>query len=299
MHEDRGTMVEGARMTSSLRIAVASGKGGTGKTTVATNLAYVASLNGCTVSYIDCDVEEPNGHLFLKPDWLVRRPVTRPIPQVDEAKCTQCGRCSGICQYSAIVPLGVTVLVYAELCHGCGGCMLICPTGAIAEAPHEIGTLEMGWSGDVQFNRGVLHIGEGMSAPLIRQVKNASPNTDLTVIDAPPGTSCPIIETVRGSDFVLLVTEPTPFGLNDLQLAVEMIRSLNLPLGVVINRADTGDRHTWEYCRTHRIPILAEIPDDRRIAKAYSQAELIVQSLPDYREVMEKLLHETITLANQ
>ncbi|HRR83833.1 MAG TPA: 4Fe-4S binding protein, partial [Phycisphaerae bacterium] len=183
-----------------MRIAIASGKGGTGKTTVATNLAYVASLDGRTVAYVDCDVEEPNGHLFLKPEWLVSKPVTRPVPQVDETRCTQCGRCGEICQYSAIVPLGTTVLVYPELCHGCGGCKLVCPAGAITETPRQIGVLEMGWSGDIQFNRGVLNIGEAMSPPLIRQVKSAPPKTDLTLIDAPPGTSCPVIASVRGAD---------------------------------------------------------------------------------------------------
>jgi len=284
-------------MNNPLRIAVASGKGGTGKTTVATNLAYVASLDGRTVAYIDCDVEEPNGHLFLKPQWQERAAVTRPVPTVDEAKCTQCGRCSEICQYSAIVPLGGMVLVYAELCHGCGGCTLVCPTGAISESPREIGTLEMGRAGDVQFTRGLLNVGEAMSTPLIRQVKSAPPQTDLTVIDAPPGTSCPVIESVRNSDFVLLVTEPTPFGLNDLKLAVEMVRSLKLPLGVVINRADTGDRHTWGYCQTHRIPILAEIPDDRRIAEAYSRGDLASSISTEYQDLFKRLLASLTTIA--
>ncbi|MGB9625553.1 MAG: ATP-binding protein [Phycisphaerae bacterium] len=280
-----------------MRIAVASGKGGTGKTTVATNLACVASLDGRTVAYIDCDVEEPNGHLFLKPGRLAGRPVTRPVPRVDESRCTQCGRCGEMCQYSAIVPLGATVLVYAELCHGCGGCSLVCPTGAISEVPREIGTLETGRSGDVLFTRGVLNVGEAMSTPLIRQVKNASPNADLTILDAPPGTSCPVIESVRGSDFVLLVTEPTPFGLHDLKLAVEMVRSLGLPLAVVINRSDTGDRNTWEYCAMQQIRVLAEIPDDRRIAEAYSRGELACKAVAACRPVFEELLRRLDDLA--
>jgi MinD superfamily P-loop ATPase len=281
-----------------MRIAVASGKGGTGKTTVATNLAYVASLDGRTVAYVDCDVEEPNGHLFLKPEWLVSKAVTRPVPQVEESKCTQCGRCGEICQYSAIVPLGLTVLVYPDLCHGCGGCTLVCPTGAITEIEREIGVLEMGWSGMVQFNHGLLNVGEAMSPPLIRQVKSAPPKTDLTVIDAPPGTSCPVIETVRGSDLVLLVTEPTPFGLNDLKLAVEMVRALKLPMGIVVNRADSGDCRTCEYCRTHQIPILAEIPDDRRIAQAYSRGELFTERLSEYRNVFHSLLEKMISMSS-
>jgi len=284
-------------MNNPLRISVASGKGGTGKTTVATNLAHVASLDGRTVAYIDCDVEEPNGHLFLEPQWQERAGVTRPVPRVDETKCIQCGLCSEICQYSAIVPLGAMVLVYAELCHGCGGCTLVCPTGAVSEAPREIGMLETGRAGAVLFARGLLNVGEAMSAPLIRQVKSAPHQADLTVIDAPPGTSCPVIEAVRGSDFVLLVTEPTPFGLNDLKLAVEMVRALRLPLGVVINRADTGDRHAWEYCQSNRIPVLAEIPDDRRIAEAYSRGDLASSVSAEYQDLFCRLLARLTVIA--
>lgn len=273
-----------------MRIAVASGKGGTGKTTVATSLAWVASTEGRTATYIDCDVEEPNGHLFLKPEWLVRRQVTRPVPEVDEARCTHCGRCGEICQFSAIVPLGTRMLVYPELCHGCGGCSMVCPAGAITEIPREIGVIEMGAAGNVSFTRGLLNVGEAMSSPLIRRVKIVSPKTDLTVIDAPPGTSCPVIESVRGCEFVLLVTEPTPFGLNDLKLAIKTIQTLGLRLGVVVNRAGSGDRQVWEYCRTRQIRILAGIPDDRRVAEAYARGELAARVSPAHRKLFLRLL---------
>ncbi len=282
-----------------MRVAIASGKGGTGKTTVATNLAWVAALNAQRVAYLDCDVEEPNGHIFLRPQWHTSATATRLVPQVDAARCTHCGNCGEICQFSAIVPVGTAVLVYPELCHGCGGCALVCPAGAIAETPRDIGTLETGRSGDVTFIQGLLRVGEAMSPPLIRQVKSAEPPADLIVIDAPPGTSCPVIESVRSADLVLLVTEPTPFGLNDLRLAVEMVRALGLPLGVIINRADSGDSRVREYCKANRISILVEIPDDRRVAEAYSRGELIVQALPEYRGLLENLLSQAITLANQ
>ncbi|MBN1488484.1 MAG: ATP-binding protein [Phycisphaerae bacterium] len=272
-----------------MRIAVASGKGGTGKTTVATNLAYVASLDGQSVAYVDCDVEEPNGHLFLKPEITSRSPVARQVPEVDPAKCTLCGLCGEICQYSAIVPVGQTVLVYPELCHACGGCVLVCPSGAIAEQPREIGRLETGRAGAIHFVHGLLNIGEAMSPPLIRQVKQAAPDADIVLIDAPPGTSCPVIESVRGADYVLLVTEPTPFGLHDLKLAVEMVRALKMAFGVVINRAGMGDNETATYCRANRIEIIEEIPDDRRIAEAYSRGVMMCEALPEYRSLFEKL----------
>jgi len=273
-----------------VKIAIASGKGGTGKTTVATNLAYVASRNGRTVAYLDCDVEEPNGHIFLKPQLVSTEPIGLLVPKVEESKCTRCGKCGEICQFSAIVCIGEKVLVYPDLCHACGGCALVCPTGAISETPREMGRLERGKAGAVDFVQGLLNVGEAMSPPLIRQVKAAAPAADWVIIDSPPGTSCPVIESVRGADFVLLVTEPTPFGLNDLKLAVEMVRALCLPFGVVINRAGLGDRRTREYCQAHRIEILAEIPDDRRIAEAYSRGQMVCEALPEYRSVYVEIL---------
>jgi MinD superfamily P-loop ATPase len=273
-----------------MKIAIASGKGGTGKTTVATNLAWLAARNGRSVAYVDCDVEEPNGHLFLKPRIEVSRPIGRLYPQVDENLCAQCGLCGEICQYSAIVCVAGKVLVYPELCHTCGGCLLVCRPGAITEVLRETGKLETGTAGPVQFVQGLLTIGEAMSTPLIRQVKAAAPEADLVIIDSPPGTSCPVIESVRGTDFVALVTEPTPFGLNDLKLAIGMVRAMQLPFGVVINRAGFGDLETQEYCRGQGIEILAEIPDDRRVAEAYSRGGLACEAVPEFRIHLEELL---------
>jgi MinD superfamily P-loop ATPase len=273
-----------------MKIAIASGKGGTGKTTVATNLAYAASRDGRSVAYLDCDVEEPNGHIFLKPHIRRSRTATRGVPEVDAQKCNHCGECGRICRFSAIVCIRDKVLVYPDLCHNCGGCMLVCPTGAVRETPHPMGRLEAGRAGAVEFVHGLLNVGEAMSPPLIRQVKAAAPEADLVVIDSPPGTSCPVIESIRGADFVILVTEPTPFGLNDLKLAVEMVEALALPFGVVINRADLGDDRTGEYCRARGIEVLAEIGDDRRIAEAYSRGELVCEALPEYEAFYAGLL---------
>ncbi|MBW1699792.1 MAG: ATP-binding protein [Deltaproteobacteria bacterium] len=275
-----------------MKIAIASGKGGTGKTTVATNLAYVASHNGQSVTYLDCDVEEPNGHIFLKPVITSSKPVGNLIPTVDQEKCIHCGKCGEICQYSAIVCIKEKVLVYPELCHACGGCSLVCPVEAITEVLREMGKLETGKAGSIRFVQGLLNIGEAMSPPVIKEVRAAAPESDLVFVDAPPGTSCPVIESIRDCDFVALVTEPTPFGLNDLKLAVEMVRAMGLLFGVVINRADLGDSQLRQYCQQNNIKILAEIRDDRKIAEAYSRGEMICEALPDYKSTFVQLLRE-------
>jgi len=274
-----------------MKIAVASGKGGTGKTTVATSLAYVAAQAGEDVAYLDCDVEEPNGAIFLKPEIEQISPVNLSVPTIDADKCTGCGKCGQICQFSAILPMDKHVLTFPELCHGCGGCWLVCPTGAIAESHRQVGRLETGRAGAIRFVAGLLNIGQPMSPPVIRRVKAAAPAEGLVVIDSPPGTSCPVIESVRDTDFVAMVTEPTPFGLHDLKLAVEMVRAIKLPFGVILNRADLGDGQTRSYCRMNHIDILAEIPNDREIAEAYSRGELIPVAVPRYEPVFEKLLN--------
>jgi MinD superfamily P-loop ATPase len=267
-----------------MKIAIASGKGGTGKTTIATNLAYSIARIGQAVQYLDCDVEEPNGHIFLKPDIKETQKVTIGVPEVDSELCNGCGKCGQLCQYSAIICLKDKPLVFEQLCHSCGGCELICPTGAIKEKQIEIGFLDLGTAGDVKFGQGRLKIGDVRSPALIKKVKENAANNGTVIIDVPPGTSCPVVEAVKGTDFVLLVTEPTPFGLNDLQLAVEMVRKLRSSFAVAINRCDIGDDRVIRYCQQQDIEIPLEIPNDRLVAEAYSQGIKIIDALPAYEE---------------
>jgi MinD superfamily P-loop ATPase len=262
-------------------ISVASGKGGTGKTTVATNLAV--SIGG-NVRLLDCDVEEPNSHLFIKPVFEYTRIVTTPVPEIDEKKCTLCGKCAEICQFRAIVILGKTVLPFENLCHSCGGCMRACPAGAITWKERALGIIQKGQRNGMGFINGTLRIGEAMSPPLIRKVRAQAGRDGLTIIDAPPGTSCPVITAMKGADFVILVTEPTPFGLHDLKLALGAVRILNIPCGLVINRSDMGDEKVKEYAREESLPVLMEIPFDRGIAESYSRGELIVENMPGWKE---------------
>lgn len=272
-----------------MKIAIASGKGGTGKTTIATNLACSIAHTGKVVQYLDCDVEEPNGHIFLKPDIEKAEEVTVAVPQVDAEKCDGCGKCGRLCQYSAIVCLKETVMTFEQLCHSCGGCMAICPQGAITEIPRRIGIAEFGSSNGVRFGHGRLDIGTIQTPALIKHVKQKAMDHAVVVVDVPPGTSCPVIEAVKGSDFVLLVTEPTPFGLNDLKLAVEMTRELKLPFAVAINRCDIGDDEVAGYCRREDIEVALEMPNDRLVAEAYSKGIRIIDALPGYEEKFLKL----------
>jgi MinD superfamily P-loop ATPase len=275
-------------MSAKRTIAIASGKGGTGKTTVAVNLAWHLAEQGMNVRYVDCDVEEPNGHLFLNPVIATTEPASIPTPVVDAARCTGCRACAEACQYNAIAVLQ-KALVFPELCHGCGGCTPACPTQAIREEPRAIGTVETGVAGKVHFVQGRINVGEAMAPPLIRAALRKAFGDGITLLDAPPGTSCPMVTTVRQADYVVLVTEPTPFGLHDLALAVETVRKLGRPHGVVINRADSGDGRVRDYCGTQGIPVLIELPDDRRVAEAYSRGELAARVLPDWRLLFESL----------
>ena len=271
-------------------ISIASGKGGTGKTTVATNLAL--SL-GSNVQLLDCDVEQPNAHLFIHPVFDCTDTVTTPVPEIDMDKCTLCGKCAGICEYKAIVVVAETVLAFDELCHSCGGCMAVCPEKAITEKGRELGVIQKGHRNGIEFLHGKLRVGEAMSPPLIKAVLSYRDPAKPTIVDAPPGTSCPVIEAMKPADFVLLVTEPTPFGLYDLKLAVGAAKILDIPCGLVINRCDMGDEKVKAYAADENLPILMEIPFDRRIAEAYSRGDMIVDAMPEwkgkFRELYEKI----------
>lgn len=262
-----------------MKLAVASGKGGTGKTTVSLNLARTWDA---PVQLLDCDVEEPNCHLFLQGVPAEESPVALLVPRVDESLCAGCGECSRFCQFRALAVAGGKALVFPELCHACGGCRLVCPRGAIREVDKRIGTVGVIKSGAVTLIQGNLEVGVATTPPLIRAVTARMQGEQPVIVDAPPGTSCPVVAAVREADFVILVTEPTPFGLHDLKLAVDMVRELKLPFGVVVNRMGAGDDRVQAFCQEQGIEILLEIPDDRRIAEAYARGELMADVLPEY-----------------
>jgi MinD superfamily P-loop ATPase len=284
-------------MNSPLRIAVASGKGGTGKTTVAASLAAVLAEQGIDAAYVDCDVEEPNGHILLKPGIRETVQVTQPAPQIDASRCTLCGACSRVCRFSAIVTLPTGVLTFPNLCHGCGGCVRACTRKAIQEVQRTVGAVEMGMAGPLKFLHGRLDVGEAMAPPVIRAVLEAAPKDCTLILDAPPGTSCPVVESVKTADVVLLVTESTPFGLSDLKQTVAMVRELGVPFAVVVNRAGLGDGRTVDYCRSHEIPVLAEIRNDLEIARAYSRGVLAVTALPQLKPLIFSLYERLRDLA--
>jgi len=276
-------------MADGFIVAVASGKGGTGKTTIATNLAKLCAESGRSTQYLDCDVEEPNGHIFLKPTLDERRDIMVDVPGVDTDKCTGCGQCGQICQYGAIVAIEKHVLTFEQLCHSCGGCWRVCPSGAIEPKPLKIGQLESGHVGSLGFVTGRLEIGHVRTPSMIHCVKECIRPEALAIVDVPPGTSCPVVAALRGVDFVLLVTEPTPFGLNDLKLAVGLVREMKLPFAVVINRQGIGNDETEAYCRAEGIDVAATLPDDRRIAEAYSTGRMIAEAVPGCRESFRAL----------
>jgi len=280
-----------------MRIVVASGKGGTGKTTIATSLALVAAKQE-SIHFLDCDVEAPNAGLFLKPALDAQKEVGILIPQVDEQTCTYCGKCAEVCQFHAIAVVGKKTLVFPELCHGCGSCMLICPDDAISEHLDVMGVLESGSTArGIDFAQGTMNVGEPMAVPIIRELKKWEPANPyaIEIRDAPPGASCPVVETIRRADFVLLVTEPTPFGLHDLKQVVEITRELGMPTSVIINRDGIGDNAVEGYCEESGIPILMRIPMDRQVAEGLAQGRTLVEIRPEFgpklREMLMQIIH--------
>jgi len=281
-------------------ISIASGKGGTGKTTVAVSLA----LSLKNVQLLDCDVEEPNDALFLNPRIRQTQNAVIPVPEIDQEKCTNCGTCAEACAYNALAVIppkegrAGTVMVFPQLCHGCGACSYLCPVQAIREVPKRVGVVESGDKGELGFVQGKLDVGEAMGPPVIRQVKALINHEKTVILDASPGTSCPMITAVQKSDFCILVTEPTPFGLHDLVLAVEALRKLQIPFGVIMNRSDLGNDRTERYCEEQGIPILMRIPFDKKIARAYSQGNPVVQIFPEYKEKFQALFQTIKEIVN-
>ena len=272
-----------------LIIAIASGKGGTGKTLVATSLALASDED---IQFLDCDVEEPNAYVFLKPQLQNTIPVMLPLPQIDLEKCTGCGKCAEFCEYNALAVVKEKAIVFSELCHSCGGCLLVCSEDAISETTRQIGVVEVGEAYGMPVIDGVLDVGEAIAPPIINAVKAQAKPDLITIIDSPPGTACPMIEAVKGSDYCVLVTEPTPFGYHDLTLAIGVVRELEIPYGVIINRANIGDDKVRQYCEAEKIDILMQIPMDRKIAEAYSDGIPLVEAFPEYKEKFTKLFKE-------
>jgi MinD superfamily P-loop ATPase len=276
-------------------VAVASGKGGTGKTSVAVNMA----LSVGNVQLLDCDVEEPNAYIFLKPKISQTKAVTVLVPVVNEKLCNRCRKCSDFCQYNALFVASREVMVFPDLCHSCGGCKIVCPAEAISEEPRRIGTLKSGAVGNVELVYGELDVQRPMAVPIIAKVKQQIRKDKNVILDSPPGTSCSVIQTVKGCDFCVLVTEPTPFGLHDLKIIVQVLEIMKIPCGVVINRAGVGDKKVYEFCEEKNIPVLLEIPYDKRIAKLYSQGIPFSQEMPEWKQKFQNLFETVKELAQK
>lgn len=272
-----------------MQIAVASGKGGTGKTIISTSLALCAPG---PIQYLDCDVEEPNGHIFLKPELTSCERCTVIVPQILEEKCTYCGKCRDICRFNAITLFAKTIMTFPEMCHSCLGCFQVCTDKAIVRSEREIGVLESGMAGNIGFVHGRMRVGEAMGVPLLKAVKKKADKEALVIIDAPPGTSCPFVEAISDADYVILVTEPTPFGLHDLKLAAEVLFNFFKPCGVIINRADLGDARVEQWCKQENIPVLLKIPFDRKVAEGYARGQTLVEIRPDLRPSLQALIQE-------
>ncbi len=293
-------------MKKRLKVAVSSGKGGTGKTFVSTNLAVTLAEQGYTLHYLDCDVEAPNGHLFLKPRFESQKEIKILSPvRCDEEKCIGCGRCAQVCHYNAIAvvnpPSGKgdkkKVLFFKELCHSCGACKIVCPVGAIVEEERAIGLLRCGWAGQIHFCDALLKTAEGgMSPRLVKKVKEQM-GEGINIFDSPPGVACPVVETVKDVDVCVLVTDPTPFGIHDLKLAVKMARQIGQEPVVIVNRAEYRDDKLKDYCRKESLEIIGEIPDDRQIAEVYSEGGIVVEKLPQYKDLFRKIADKVLKCA--
>jgi MinD superfamily P-loop ATPase len=279
-----------------VQIAVASGKGGTGKTTLATSLA-LSLMDQAQVHYVDCDVEAPNGHIFLKPNLEQQSPAVILVPQIQSDRCSLCGKCVEVCQFHALAKVGRTVMVFPQLCHGCGSCTWNCPEGAIVEIPNPIGVLESGATGEgLHFSRGILTISEPMPTPIIRQLKhltNPEPES-VVILDAPPGASCSVVETLRGVDFVLLVTEATPFGYHDLKQMLGILSDMHIPAGIVINRDGIGDNRMDEFLAQNRLTVLMRIPFDQLLAEGLAAGKPLIEIYPAYRQRLQELYRQIV-----
>jgi len=281
MSMDTGNMAQARK----IKIAIGSGKGGTGKTTLSVGLALALSDSGVPIQLMDCDVEEPNAHLFLKLTNEKGRPVEVFVPEIDTNLCTLCGDCAKFCQFKALAAIpNSSILIFKEMCHGCGGCEIVCPKRAIKEIPREIGTIKSSQAGNIDFIYGLLNVGEAMATPVIKALKELSDPTRTVIFDAPPGAACSFVETVLDSDYCILVTEPTPFGLFDLTIAVEVVKKIGVPFGVVINRADIGDEGVVKFCDKNKIPVLMKIPYDKKVAVAYSKGIPITEVGEGYKK---------------
>ena len=272
-----------------MKIAVASGKGGTGKTTISVSIALSSRY---PVTFVDCDVEEPNAHIFLKPGIHGTETFSLTVPRVIEERCNYCGECRDICRFNAITVLGRTIMAFPDMCHSCRGCFLVCDQDALEESQREVGKIEWGESGNIKFYRGVLRVGEAMASPLIKKLKRKAGENGLIIFDAPPGTSCPVINTVADADYVLLVTEPTPFGLHDLKLAANVMKELGLPFGVILNKAGLGDEKVNTWCSENRVPLHLEIPFSKSVAEAYASGIPLIGAVKELVPRFERLLEE-------
>ncbi len=274
-----------------MNIVIASGKGGTGKTLVSTNLAAVLSEKQ-HVQLLDCDVEAPNVDIFMNSLVETENPVNILVPEIDHQKCNLCNQCGQVCEFNAISVFGKQVLVFPELCHACGGCTIACPENAISEREHSTGLVKSGSSGSIKVYSGLLTIGEAKSPPVINAVKEYIDDTVINIIDSPPGTACPAVEAMRDSDYIILVAEDSPFGFNDLKLAVKVVKKLNTPFGIVLNKSDTNYPDVKNYAYENDIPIHIKIPLDRTIAELYSKGELLINSIPAFKLSFLKLFEQ-------